>query len=563
VSTREGLQILLFFLTVTALTPPLGSFIASVVEGRRTFLHPALGWLERLFYGAAGVDPSREMDWKAYAKAVAAFSVVSLVVLIALQMLQGGLPFNPTALPNVSWHLAFNTAASFITNTDWQSYGGESTMSRLTQFAGLAVQNFVSAAVGIAVVVALIRGLRARAGNSLGNFWADLVRLTVYLFLPLSFVFAFFLVAQGVPQTFAPDVKAKTLEGAEQVIAVGPVASQEAIKQLGTNGGGYFNVNSAHPYENPTPWADWLEMVAILLIPSALCWTYGVMVGKRSQGAALLAAMALIFLASLSVALWAEYQPNASLGTKTAYEGKEIRFGTANSVAWGVASTVTSNGSVNSMHESWRPLSGMMAIGNILLGEIVYGGVGSGLYGMLAFVLLTVFMAGLMVGRSPEALGKKVEAREVKLVVAILLLPNAAVLLGSSLAVLLPQGLSSLNNAGPHGLSEILYAFASAGQNNGSAFAGINANTPFYNVSMGLTILVGRFAPLFAALAIGGSMAGKKVAPPGPGTFATDTPTFVALLCSIIVIVGVLTYLPAFSLGPIVEHLLMLSGRTF
>ena len=562
-SARECIQLALFFLAVAALTPPVGRFMADILEGRRTFLHPILGWLERLFYAAAGVDPEQAMDWKAYSKAVLAFSVVCLLAVFSALLFQAALPFNPAALPNLSWHLAFNTAASFVTNTNWQSYAGESTMSRFNQMAVLAVQNFVSAAVGIAVAAALIRGLRSKGSTSLGNFWADIVRLTTYLLLPLSFVFALALVAQGVPQTFGGDVKATTLEGTEQVIALGPVASQESIKQLGTNGGGYFNVNSAHPYENPTPWTDWLEMGAILLIASALCWTYGVMVGSRRQGIALWAAMSSIFLISLGVALTYEYKANAAQGTSSALEGKEVRFGTANSVAWGVASTVTSNGSVNSMHDSFRPLAGLMCIGNILLGEVVFGGVGSGLYGMLGFVILTVFMAGLMVGRGPEALGKKVEAREVKLVVAIMLLPNAAVLIGSSLAVLLPQGLSSLNNAGPHGLSEILYAFASAGQNNGSAFAGINANTPFYNTAMGLAILVGRFAPLFAVLAIGGSMATKKISPASAGSFPTDSPLFVALLCSVIVIVGVLTYLPAFSLGPIVEHLLMLQGRTF
>ena len=562
-SAREFIQLLLFFLAVAALTPPIGRFIADILEGRRSFLHPVLGWLERLFYAASGVDPEAAMDWKAYSKAVLAFSVICILGVFLPLLFQAALPFNPAGLPNLSWHLAFNTAVSFVTNTNWQSYGGESTMSRFNQMAILAVQNFVSPAVGIAAAAALIRGLRSKGSTSLGNFWADLTRLCTYLFLPLAFVFALVLVAQGVPQTFGGDVKATTLEGAEQVIALGPVASQEAIKQLGTNGGGYYNVNSAHPYENPSPWSNWLELGAILLIASSLCWTYGVMVGSRRQGIALWAAMSLIFLASLAAALYYEYQPNHALGTRLACEGKEVRFGTANSVAWGVASTVTSNGSVNAMHDSFRPLAGLMCIGNILLGEVVYGGVGSGLYGMLGFVLLTVFMAGLMVGRGPEALGKKVDAHEVKLVVAIMLLPNAAVLIGSSLAVLLPQGLSSLNNAGPHGLSEILYAFASAGQNNGSAFAGINANTPFYNVAMGLAILVGRFAPLFAVLAIGGSMATKRQAPPSAGSFPTDSPLFVALLCSVIIIVGVLTYLPAFSLGPIVEHLLMLQGRTF
>lgn len=562
-SSRDLVQVLIFFALLVAFTPPLGAFMAKLAEGKRTFLHPILGWLEKLCYKLSGVNPEVEMDWKGYSKATFAFSLVCLVAGVAALMFQSHLPLNPTGLPNLSWHLAFNTAVSFGTNTNWQSYGGESTMSRFNQMAVLAVQNFVSAAVGIAVVFAMIRGLRNKASKSLGNFWADITRVTVYLLLPLSLIFALVLVQQGVPQTHAADLKVKTVEGADQVIALGPVASQIVIKNLGTNGGGYYNANAAHPYENPTPWSDTLEVLAIILISSSLCWTYGLMVGNRKAGVALWAAMTILFTASLATAFWAEYQPNPAQGEHRAMEGKETRLGVGKSATWAVVTTVASCGAVNSMHDSLRPLTGLMALNNMLIGEIVYGGVGSGLYGMLAFVILTVFMAGLMVGRGPEVLGKKIEAVEVKLVVVALLVPGACALIGASIAVLIPQGLSSLNNLGPHGLTEIFYAFASCSANNGSAFAGLNANTPFYDTSLGLVMLFSRFIPIFAVLGIAGTMSMKRISPQSAGTFATDTPIFVALLVSIILIVAVLIHMPAYSLGPIVEHFLMAQGRLF
>jgi K+-transporting ATPase ATPase A chain len=557
------MQLLFFVAVLVAFSPLLGAHMAKVYEGERHWMSRPLGWLERLSYRLAGVDPGRGMSWKVYAGALMAFNLLGFALLYLILLFQDHLPLNPQGLPGNSWHLAFNTASSFMTNTNWQSYSGEVTLSYFSQMAGLTVQNFVSAATGMAVVAALARGLRARQLDDLGNFWADLTRTVVYVLLPLSLLWATLLCGQGVVQTFAPYVKAKTLEGADQLIALGPAASQVAIKQLGTNGGGFFNANSAHPFENPTPLSNFMEMLAILLIPSAIVFTFGILVKDRRQGLSLWLAMFVLWAAALAGALWAEYQVNPVFHQAAMMEGKEQRFGATNSVLWAVSTTVTSNGSVNAMHESLSPLAGGICMLNILLGEVVYGGVGCGLYGMFIYVLIAVFMAGLMVGRTPEYLGKKIGGREVTYAVLAILLPNAAIKVGAALALALPAGLSSLSQQGPHGFSEVLYAFAEAGNNNGSAFAGLNANTPFYNLALGIVIWIGRFAPLLPVLAIAGILAAKKTSPPSAGTLGTHSPLFTALLVSVILIVGVLSFLPVLSLGPLVEHFALLQGRTF
>jgi K+-transporting ATPase ATPase A chain len=560
---NDWMQIVLYFGALIALTPLLGGYMARVFEGQPHLMTKPLGWLERLTYRLAGVNATEGMHWKRYTGALLWFNGVGLALVFALQMLQDKLPFNPQALPPVSWHSALNTAVSFVTNTNWQGYGGESTMAYLTQLLGLTVQNFLSAATGMAVMAALIRGLRNKQNPDLGNFWADMVRSTVHILLPLSLVFAVFLAGQGVVQNLRAYDKVKTVEGADQVLAQGPAASQVAIKQLGTNGGGFFNANSAHPYENPTPLSNFFEMLALLLIPSACVWTFGVMIGQRKQALALWGAMALLLAMGLATALYAEWHVNPVFHQAGMMEGKETRFGVTNSTLWLENTTVTSNGSVNSMHDSASPLAGMVAMLNIMLGEVIFGGVGCGIYGMVVFVLMTVFMAGLMVGRTPEYLGKKLVSKDVQWVVAAILLPNACIKIGAAIGAVLPASLSSLNNAGPHGLSEILYAFSSFAGNNGSAFAGLNANTLFYNLAGSLVMLIGRFGVLIPAMAIAGGMAVKKVAPPSSGTFKTDTPLFVGLLVSVVLIVGVLAFMPALCLGPVVEHFLMLSGRTF
>ena len=562
-TTFDWIQILLYFGLLIICTPFLGRHMANVFEGKRTLLSPLLQGVERVVYRLAGVDAVREMRWTAYLFAMLAFNLVGFFFLLLLQMLQGRLPLNPAGLPGVEPWLAFNTATSFMTNTNWQSYSGEITMSYLTQMLGLSVQNFVSAATGIAVVIALTRGLARRAGQTLGNFWADLVRGTLYILIPLSLLLAIVLVSQGVVQNWNPYVEARTLTGETQLLPQGPAASQIAIKQLGTNGGGFFNTNSAHPYENPTPLSNFLEMLAILLIPAALTYTYGLLVGSTRQGWVIFVAMLLLLVAGFAMMLAAEQQPNPALGLGANWEGKEYRLGITNSVLWGAVTTAASNGSVNAMHSSFSPLAGGIALLNIMLGEVIFGGVGAGLYGMLIFVILTVFIAGLMVGRTPEYLGKKIEAFEIKMAMLAVLLPSACILLFAAVAAVTESGLSSRANGGPHGLTELLYAFASAAGNNGSAFAGLNANTPFYNGLLGLAMWIGRFGVIIPALAIGGSMVSKKVAPPSPGTFPTDGPLFVALLMAIILIVGALTFFPALSLGPIVEHLLAQAGRSF
>jgi K+-transporting ATPase ATPase A chain len=554
----EIAQVLALFVVVLTAAPLLGSYMARVYSGGRNFLSPVLGRVEHAIYRLGGVDPQIEMRWTTYAAALLAFNLVGLLLLWLLQLAQASLPLNPARLPNVGLWLAFNTAVSFVTNTNWQSYSGETTMSYLVQMAGLTIQNFVSAATGMAVAIALARGLARKSSSTIGNFWSDLVRGTLYILLPLSVILAFLLVSQGVVQTFSPPATALTLQGSPQVIPLGPAASQVAIKQLGSNGGGFFNANSAHPLENPTPFSNFLELVSILLIPAGLPFTYGSMVGSHRQGWAIFAAMATLFTVFLAGALASEFGMHpANL------EGKEVRFGVANSVLWAVTTTAVSNGSVNSMHSSLSPLAGMLAMLNMQLGEVAFGGVGAGLYGMLMFVILTVFVAGLMVGRTPEYLGKKIEAFEIKMAVVAVLSPSAFILLFSPLAAVTKVGLASVLNPGPHGLSEILYAFSSAAANNGSAFAGLNANTDFYNILLGIAMLVGRYAVIVPALAIAGSMVVKQVTPPSSGTFPTDGLLFVALLVSVVVIIGALTFFPSLTLGPIVEHFLMRIGRTF
>ncbi|MBM2806146.1 MAG: potassium-transporting ATPase, subunit [Deltaproteobacteria bacterium] len=519
--------------------------------------------LETWIFRIGGIDPKVEMSWSGYLNALLVFNGLGFLAVFFLQLFQSQLPLNPAGLPDVPWPLAFNTAVSFMTNTNWQAYSGEATLSYLVQMLGLTVQNFFSAATGIAVFLALTRGLTGKSSNGVGNFWVDLTRATVHILLPLSLLLSVALAAQGVVQTFAPYVAATTLEGAKQMIPLGPAASQIAIKQLGTNGGGFFGVNSAHPFENPTALTNFLQALAILLLPAALTYSFGKMTGNVKQGWCLFAAMTVLFLGGLSIGLWAEYQPNHGLGLPTSLEGKELRFGTASSVLWSVATTAASNGSVNAMHSSMAPLTGLVQMFNIMLGEVVFGGVGAGLYGILIFVILTVFIAGLMVGRTPEYLGKKIEKREIVWAVVAIILPSAMILCGTALSCLLPDALASRANTGPHGFSEMLYAWTSASGNNGSAFAGLNANTNFYNIGLGLAMLMGRFGVIIPALAIAGSMAGKKISPPSPGTFPTDGGTFVMLLIGVIIIVGGLTFLPALTLGPVLEHFLTIQGRLF
>lgn len=562
-STLEAVQIGLYIVLLIVCTPLLGAYMAKVFTGERVILSPVLRPVENVVYRLIGVDPTAEMRWTTYAAALIVFKILSALIVFIVLIAQGILPLNPQKLPGVPPVLALNTAVSFMTNTNWQAYAGETTMSYLMQMIALAVQNFLSPVVGICVLLALIRGLARRSGKTLGNFWVDLVRGTVYVYLPLSIIFSLILASQGVIQNFSPYVQAKTTDGGTQTIPMGPVASQEAIKMLGTNGGGFFNANSAHPFENPTPLTNFLEVFAILLIPASLTYTYGVMVGSRRQGWAIFAAMMILLLAGLTLSLASEYSYNPVFKVTGVMEGKETRFGIANSVLWSTVTTDASNGSVNAMHDSLSPLAGMVAMLNIQLGEVIFGGVGSGLYGMLIFVILTVFIAGLMVGRTPEYLGKKIDAREIQMAILAVLLPSAAILVFAGLASVIQPGLSSLANNGPHGLSEILYAFSSAGQNNGSAFAGLNVNTDFYNILLAVTMIIGRFGVIIPVMVIAGSMVGKKVAPPSAGTFPTDRAMFVVLLVSIVVIVGALTFFPALSLGPVIEHFLMQAGRAF
>ena len=594
-------QLGLYVIVLIALAKPLGAYMARVYENRPFGLDRLLGPLERLIYRLCGVRSDEEMGWKNYTVAMLLFNLAGLLVVYVLQRLQGLLPLNPQQLGAVSPDSSFNTAVSFVTNTNWQGYGGETTMSYLTQMLGLTVQNFVSAAVGMAVLVALIRGFARRSAQTIGNFWVDLTRTTLYILLPLSLVLALVLVSQGVVQTFRPFAKVSVVQPTtydepvtdadgkpaidekgqpktkksvltEQVLAVGPAASQIAIKQLGTNGGGFFNVNSAHPFENPTPLSNFLELLAILLIPAALCYTFGVMVKDTRQGWAVLAAMTIMFVGLLVVCGVAEQYGNpflAKIGVDQGaselqaggnMEGKEVRFGIANSALWATATTAASNGSVNAMHDSFTPIGGLVPMWMMQLGEVVYGGVGSGLYGMLIFAIVAVFVAGLMVGRTPEYLGKKIEAYEMKMASLVILIPPAVVLLGTAVAVVTAGGKATIFNPGAHGFSEALYAFSSAGNNNGSAFAGLGANTPFYNVALGLAMLFARYWLAIPTLAIAGSLARKKIVPAGAGTLPTHTPLFVGLLVGVVILVGALTFIPALALGPIVEYLLMVSS---
>jgi K+-transporting ATPase ATPase A chain len=572
------LQLIFYIVVLLALAKPLGSFMARVYQGQPTFLDRVLGPVERLLYRLVGVKPEEEMNWKVYAVGVMLFNGLGLIVVYGLQRLQAFLPLNPQVFGAVSPDSSWNTAVSFATNTNWQGYGGETTMSYLTQMAALTVQNFVSAATGMAVLVALIRGIARHTTRDIGNFWVDLTRSTLYILLPLALAVALALVSQGVVQTLYPYQTAALLQPTtdsagqpltNQVLAVGPAASQIAIKQLGTNGGGFFNVNSAHPFENPTPLSNFLEVLSILLIPAALVYTFGKMVGDTRQGWAILATMTILFTVMLGIAVWAEQSGNpalAALGVdQTAgalqsggnMEGKEVRFGIANSALWATATTSASNGSVNSMHDSYIPMGGFVPMFLMQLGEIVYGGVGSGLYGMLAFVIVAVFVAGLMVGRTPEYLGKKIEAFEMKMASLILLIPILAAKIGTAIAVTLPAGQATIFNPGAHGFSEVLYAFSSAAGNNGSAFAGLGVNTPFYNTALGIVMFISRYWLVIPVLAIAGSLAAKKKIPAGAGTLPTHTPLFIAWLLGVIIIVGALSFIPALSLGPIVEQLML------
>jgi potassium-transporting ATPase potassium-binding subunit len=599
-TTNAIAQLVFFVVVLLSLTRPLGAYMARVYRGR-VALERGLGWLERLIYRAGGVRAGDEMGWKAYALAMLAFNIVGLFAVYLLQRLQGVLPLNPQGMAAVSPDSSFNTAVSFATNTNWQGYGGESTMSYLTQMLALTVQNFVSAASGMATMVALVRGFARHSAETIGNFWVDMTRSTLYILLPLSVILALLLVSQGVVQTFSaypttavlqptrydepvvdkdgkavldakgqPTTKKSTLT--EQVIAVGPAASQIAIKQLGTNGGGFFNANSAHPFENPTPLANFLEVLAILLIAAALCHTFGVMVGDTRQGWTVLAAMTVIFVALLAVCYVAE-QNGAVLARQGVdhsasalqaggnMEGKEVRFGIAGSALWATATTSASNGSVNSMHDSYTPIGGLVPMCLMQLGEVVFGGVGSGLYGMLMFAIVAVFVAGLMVGRTPEYLGKKIEAYEMKMASLVILITPGIVLIGAAVGVVTAAGTAGILNPGIHGFSEVLYAFSSAANNNGSAFAGLSANTPFYNTALGLAMLFGRYWVAIPVLAIAGSLARKKTVPAGPGTLPTATPLFAGLLVGVVILVGALTFVPALALGPIVEHLTLIAAK--
>jgi K+-transporting ATPase ATPase A chain len=561
-------NIAIFLAVLILLAIPLGGYMAKVFTGRRVFLTPVIRPIERSIYRLCGLDESEEMSWKGYMGAFLLFNTLGLVVLFLLQMAQGHLPLNPQGYGGVRWDTALNAAISFVTNTNWQSYSGETTMSDLTQMLGMTVQNFLSSAVGIAVLLPLVRAFVHKLTDTVGNFWVDTIRVVLYVFLPLSILLAILLVSQGTVQTFGAYPKAHTLEGGEQVIAVGPAASQIAIKQLGSNGGGFFNANSSHPFENPTPFSKALETAAILLIPMALPLTFGIMIGNRRQGWALFAAMLILFLIGLTVVLTAEFRGSAALARLgvtdgTNMEGKEARFGVGFSALWAEATTVTSNGSVNSMHDSMMPLTGLVCMFNIASGEVIFGGVGVGLIGMLMYAILAIFLAGLMIGRTPEFLGKKLEAREMVMAVVVVVAPAVASLIFAGIAVSTKTGLDSLNNIGPHGLSEILYGFFSPAGNNGSAFAGLNANTVFYNLATGFCMIVGRYATILPALAIAGSLSMKKSIPPSSATFPTASPLFVGMLAAVVLVVGALTFFPALVLGPVLEHLLLLAGQVF
>jgi potassium-transporting ATPase potassium-binding subunit len=579
-TTPGWLQIVVLLAVVAALTKPVGGYMARVYQGRPVLLERVFGPVERLFYRIAGIDPAQEMSWKAYATCVLAFSLAGFLLLYFVQRIQGIFPSGPSGLGAVRPDVAFNTAVSFITNTNWQAYAGETTMKYVTQMVGLTVQNFVSAAAGMAVAVALIRGFSRKTSGTLGNFWTDMTRSVLYILLPLSIVLAVILLSQGVVQTFHDTQQVTPLQAAgpaatapTQSLAVGPVASQEAIKQLGTNGGGFMNANSSHPFENPTPFSNFVELLAILLIPAALTHTFGLMVGNARQGWTVFAVMMIVLVGLVAAAYAFEAKgvpQEAAAGTDIQavtsgpsaqpggnMEGKEVRFGIGVSAMWAASTAATSNGSVDSMHDSYTPLGGMVPLVLIELGEVIFGGVGSGLYGILVFAIIAVFIAGLMVGRTPEYLGKKIEMYEMKMAALIILIPVVLILFGTAVALLTKAGTSSILNPGPHGLSEVLYAFSSGAGNNGSAFAGLNAGTRFYTIALGVAMLIGRFWIILPTLAIAGSLARKKLIPESAGTLRTDGPMFVGLLTAVIIIVGALSFFPALALGPIVEHLMM------
>ncbi|MBP9866203.1 MAG: potassium-transporting ATPase subunit KdpA [Candidatus Omnitrophica bacterium] len=569
------IQCFLYFSVLLICVKPLGMYMAKIYEGEELGMARWVGGFEKNIYKLLGVGPDKSMGWKTYAAALMLFNCVGLLVVYGIQRLQHLLPFNPMQMSAVTPDSSFNTAVSFASNTNWQGYGGETTMSYFTQMLALGVQNFVSAATGMATLVALIRGFVGKQVNEIGNFWVDLVRSVLYILLPLSFVLSLLLVSQGVVQTFSPSPIVSLVENpsgnavTEQTLAVGPAASQIAIKQLGTNGGGFFNVNSAHPFENPTPLSNFLEMISILLIPAALCYTFGVMVRDKRQGWALLIVMSLIFIPCLLACVYTEQfgnpvfakaeidQAASSFQAGGNMEGKEARFGIVSSSIWATATTAASNGSVNAMHDSFTPLGGLIPMWMMQLGEVVFGGVGSGLYGMIAFAIIAVFVAGLMVGRTPEYLGKKIEAYEMKMASIIILVPCALVLLGTAIAVVSPGGKATIFNPGIHGFSEVLYAFSSAANNNGSAFAGLGANNIFYNITLGIAMFLSRYWLAIPTLAIAGSLARKKIIPVSPGTLPTHTPLFIFFLTSIVIIIGALTFFPALALGPIAEHLMI------
>lgn len=570
----------IYLAALILLIKPLGIYMARVYEAKPVGLNTWFGPIERLIYRLAGINPEANMPWKTYAIAVIIFNIIGIIVVYFIQRFQSYLPLNPMSMPSVAPDLAFNTAVSFATNTNWQSYGGETTLSYLTQMLALTVQNFVSAATGMAVLVAVIRGFIQKQTETIGNFWVDIVRSTLYILLPLAIILSVILVSQGVVQTFTPGVKAALIEPIknaagevvyEQTIALGPAASQIAIKQLGTNGGGFFNANSAHPFENPTPLSNFMEVLSILLIAAALCYTFGYMVKDKRQGWAILAAMLIIFIPCLWFCTQIEQQGNplleklgidqrsSAMQPGGNMEGKEARFGIANSALWATVTTAASNGSVNSMHDSYMPIGGMIPMWLMQLGEVVFGGVGSGFYGMIAFIIVAVFIAGLMIGRTPEYLGKKIEAYEMKMASLMILIPPMIVLTGTAVSVIVPAAKNSILNPGPHGFSEVLYAFSSAGNNNGSAFAGLTTNTLFYNIAQGLAMSFARYWLIIPALAIAGSLSKKKIVPVSQGTLPTHTPLFIVFLVMVILIVGALTFIPALALGPVVEHLMITS----
>ena len=564
---EDVLLILLFLLILTLFAIPLGKYMSNVFTGKKTFMTPVIKPVEKFIYRICSIDENQEMTWKRYTYALLIFNILGILFLFILQLIQGYLPLNPENMAGVRWDTALNTAISFVTNTNWQSYAGENTLSYLTQMLGMTVQNFLSASVGTAALLALIRGFTRKNSDTIGNFWIDLTRTTLYILLPIAIVFALIFASQGVVQTLSPYITAQTLNGANQIIAVGPVASQEAIKMIGSNGGGFFNANSAHPFENPNGFTNILETFAILMIPMALVFAFGYIIRNFKQGLAIFSAMMILLVAGMGVAYWSESQPNPimeKIGISGGnLEGKELTFGVAESVLWGVPTTSVSNGGVNSMHDSVMPLTGLVYMFNMGIGEVIFGGLGVGLIGMLFYVILTMFIAGLMIGRTPEFLGKKLGPYEMTMAIIALVVPAAMILILTAIAIVLPDGLAGLNNPSAHGLSEILYAYSSALANNGSAFAGLTANTVFYNLTLGLGMLIGRFIVIIPALAIAGSLAKKGKVPMSSASFPSTNALFVIMLVSVVVIVGALTFFPVYSLGPILEQLFLQGGLTF